>query len=258
VSISSFFLLALAPMTAHTQDQRARPRKQPRQARAQHTVSAIIEASARILEEHGHGGFTTNAVAELAGVSIGTLYQYFPDKDALLGALIARETSCLIEEAEATRVITRGREALDGVIRAAVRHQIRRPRLARLLDFEEARMPFDAETQLVRARFVALLADILARPDLPPQPDLPTATVDVLAIMRGMIDAAGERGEIGQEALLMRVGRAVLGYLSTPGGDQALIQLEEPSRENDAGRFPLGTGVAVMLAVPGSGRDRET
>lgn len=208
-------------MTAHTRDQRTRPRKQPRQARAQHTVSAIIEASARILEEQGHGGFTTNASAELAGVSIGTLYQYFPDKDALLGALIVRETSRLIAEAEAARVMTGGREALDGVIGAAVRHQIRRPRLARLLDYEEARMPFDAETQFVRARFMALLADILARPDLPPQPHMPTAAADVVAIMRGMLDAAGERGEIGQQALRMRVGRAVRGYLSTPSGDDA-------------------------------------
>jgi AcrR family transcriptional regulator len=100
-------------MTAQPQEQRTRPRKQPRQARAQHTVNAIIEASARILEEQGHGGFTTNAVAELAGTSIGTLYQYFPDKDALLGALIARETSCLVEEVEAANIVVAGRSALD-------------------------------------------------------------------------------------------------------------------------------------------------
>ena len=210
-------------MTAQAHDQRTRPRKQPRQARAQHTVSAIIEASARILEEQGHSGFTTNAVAELAGVSIGTLYQYFPDKDALLGALIARETSRLVEEVVAASAMVAGQEALDGVIGAAVRHQVHRPRLARLLDFEEARLPFDAETQLVRARFVALLADILARPDLPHQPDMPTTTADVLAIIRGMLDAAGERGEDGQEALMMRVRRAVLGYLSMPGNGQPQV-----------------------------------
>jgi AcrR family transcriptional regulator len=208
-------------MTAQPQEQRTRPRKQPRQARAQHTVNAIIEASARILEEQGHGGFTTNAVAELAGTSIGTLYQYFPDKDALLGALIARETSCLVEEVEAANIVVAGRSALDGVIEAAVRHQVRRPRLARLLDFEEARLPLDADTQLVRARIVALLADILARPDLPRQSDVPSATGDVLAIIRGMIDAAGERGEEGQAPLVARVRRAVLGYLSMPDSAKA-------------------------------------
>jgi AcrR family transcriptional regulator len=203
-------------MTAQPPDQRARPRKQPRQARARHTVEAIIEASARILEEQGHGGFTTNAVAELAGVSIGTLYQYFPDKDALLGALIARETSHLVEEAEAACLIAAGHEAVEALIQAAVRHQIRRPRLARLLDFEEARLPLDTGTQVVRSRFSATLAEILARPDLPKQPDIAAATVDVAAIMRGMIDAAGERGEHRQKALVARVRRAVIGYLSMP------------------------------------------
>lgn len=208
-------------MTAQPQDQRTRPRKQPRQARAQHTVNAIIEASARILEGQGHSGFTTNAVAELAGASIGTLYQYFPDKDALLGALIARETSRLIEEVEAASMVATGRGALDGVIEAAVRHQVRRPRLARLLDFEEARLPLDADTQLVRAKIVTLLADILDRPDLPRQSDMPSATGDVLAIIRGMLDAAGERGEEGQAPLIVRVRRAVLGYLSMPDSVEA-------------------------------------
>ncbi|MBO1081660.1 TetR/AcrR family transcriptional regulator [Roseomonas sp. 573] len=208
-------------MTAQPQDQRTRPRKQPRQARAQHTVNAIIEASARILEEQGHGGFTTNAVAELAGASIGTLYQYFPDKDALLGALIARETSRLVEEVEAASMVATGRGALDGVIEAAVRHQVRRPRLARLLDFEEARLPLDADTQLVRAKIVTLLADVLSRPDLPRQSNMPSATGDVLAIIRGMLDAAGERGEEGQAPLIVRVRRAVLGYLSMPDSVEA-------------------------------------
>lgn len=207
-------------MAGRSDNQRTRPRKQPRQARAQHTVDAIIEAAARILEEQGHGSFTTNAVADLAGTSIGTLYQYFPDKDALLGALIARETSRLVEDVETASVVAAGRQALDGVIEAAVRHQVRRPRLARLLDLEEAHLPFDAGTQLVRTRFVILLADILARPDLPLQSDMPAATADVMAIIRGMLDAAGERGEDGQEVLVMRVRRAVLGYLSMPGPDQ--------------------------------------
>ena len=198
-------------MTAQAPDQRARPRKQPRQARARHTVEAIIKASARILEEQGHGGFTTNGVAELAGVSVGTLYQYFPDKNALLGALIGRETACLVEEAEAASLMETEHEALDTLAQAAVRHQVRRPRLARLLDLEEARLPSDAATRLVRSRFTAILVEIFARPDLSKQPDLAAATGDVAAIMRGMIDAAGERGEHGQEALVARVRRAVFG-----------------------------------------------
>ncbi len=60
------------------------PRKRPRQARSFATFEAILEAAARILESLGFAGFNTNAVAELAGVSIGSLYQYFPSKEALI------------------------------------------------------------------------------------------------------------------------------------------------------------------------------
>lgn len=222
-------------MTTEAHHQRPRPRKQPRQARARHTVGAIIEASARILEEHGHAGFTTNAVAELAGVSIGTLYQYFPGKDALLGALISRETTGLLEEVEAARAVAAGPEALDRIIEAAVRHQVRRPRLARLLDFEEARLPFDEQTRSVRARFAALLGGVLSRPDLPRQSEPSIATADVAAIIRGMLDAAGERGEHEQPALAARVRRAVLGYLSAPVDDWARQRPEDASPTPPAG-----------------------
>src|SRR5215470_1863040 len=66
-------------------------RRTPRQARSGETVSAIVEAAAQILEQGGLAAFNTNAVAERAGVSIGTLYQYFADKAALLRALGERE-----------------------------------------------------------------------------------------------------------------------------------------------------------------------
>ena len=59
-------------------------RKVPGQARSQETVSVILEASARILESDGLRGFNTNAIAERAGVSVGSLYQYFSNKDAIV------------------------------------------------------------------------------------------------------------------------------------------------------------------------------
>ncbi len=63
------------------------PRKKPRQLRSQQTVAAILEATARILVDEGFKGLNTNRVAETAGVSIGSLYQYFPNKEALVLAL---------------------------------------------------------------------------------------------------------------------------------------------------------------------------
>lgn len=73
-------------------------RRIPRQARAAETVAAILEAAAQILEAGGLAAFTTNAVAERAGVSIGTLYQYFVDKNALLLALARQEMGAALVE----------------------------------------------------------------------------------------------------------------------------------------------------------------
>jgi AcrR family transcriptional regulator len=66
-------------------------RRSPRQARSRATWAAIVEAAAQILERDGAGSFSTGSVAERAGVSIGTLYQYFPDKQAILAAAAKRE-----------------------------------------------------------------------------------------------------------------------------------------------------------------------
>ncbi|MFI6541168.1 TetR/AcrR family transcriptional regulator [Nonomuraea sp. NPDC050547] len=63
------------------------PRKQPRQQRSRETVAAILEAAAQLFQRYGYADTTTNKIAERAGVSIGSLYQYFPNKDALLVAL---------------------------------------------------------------------------------------------------------------------------------------------------------------------------
>lgn len=63
------------------------PRKVPRQSRAKATVDAILEATRRLLLTEGYQSVTTNHVAELAGTSIGTLYQYFPSIDSLCTTL---------------------------------------------------------------------------------------------------------------------------------------------------------------------------
>jgi AcrR family transcriptional regulator len=178
-------------------------------------VRVILEATARILEVYGLGGFTTNAVAERAGVSIGSLYQYFPSKEALIGALIHRETSILREDAAGAEQEVAGRSALEWLIAAAVRHQLRRPALARLLDFQETRLPLDQEMRRVSDEFRALLLRILTRPDLPQHPRPAIVAADIFAIVKGMIDAAGERGETDPCDLEERVGRAVYGYLGT-------------------------------------------
>ena len=77
------------------------PRKSPSQERSRQTVERILDAATRIFHEQGYAGATTNDIADEANISIGSLYQYFPNKDALLVALTKRHiettTSSLAE-----------------------------------------------------------------------------------------------------------------------------------------------------------------
>ena len=68
------------------------PRKQASQDRSRSTVDALVGATTRILVKEGYDQASTNRIAEVAGVSIGSLYQYFPSKEALVAAVIDRHT----------------------------------------------------------------------------------------------------------------------------------------------------------------------
>jgi len=76
-------------------------RKQPSQTRALRTVDTLFEAAARILATEGESGFTTNRIAERAGFSIGTLYQYFPSKEAIVVAMVRRQRERVMRELDA-------------------------------------------------------------------------------------------------------------------------------------------------------------
>ena len=71
-------------------NERALMRRDPKQQRSRQTVDAVLEAVQRVLKRHGAEAITTNRIAEAAGVSLGSLYQYFPDKQAIFTALYDR------------------------------------------------------------------------------------------------------------------------------------------------------------------------
>lgn len=190
-----------------------RPRKRPSQPRAAETVAVIIEAAAQVLEADGFEGFNTNAIARRAGVSIGSVYQYFPGKDALTIALMHREAERFYEDARLMLAEATGEAALDYLIAAAVRQQLQRPALARLLDFEENR-PALRQGIPSSLRIQGLLLQVLDRADIPRQPNPDVAANDIFAMVRGMVDAAGERGETDHANLRRRVRAAVFGYLA--------------------------------------------
>jgi AcrR family transcriptional regulator len=96
MSDGSYFLLAFG-----TQDMARKPLTKPRkhasQKRSRATVDALVEATARILVREGFDKASTNRIAEVAGVSVGSLYQYYPGKEALVGAVIDRHNQELMQ-----------------------------------------------------------------------------------------------------------------------------------------------------------------
>ena len=148
-------------------NQRLEPRKLPKQGRSEATVEAILEAAAQIFERHGYAAGTTNRIAERAGVSIGSLYQYFPNKDAILLALVhrhlAESTAVLGPHIERLSRGARFDDILPDIVHAMVAMHALAPRLHRVL-FEETQLPpmLRAELDGLEDRLVDLAADALA------------------------------------------------------------------------------------------------
>lgn len=88
--------LAFDSLTQMPRQTSTTPRKLPQQDRSKVTVDAILTATAHILTQEGYGRTTTNRIAELAGVSIGSLYQYFPSKEALVTALAEHHVNTMM------------------------------------------------------------------------------------------------------------------------------------------------------------------
>jgi len=130
-------------------------------------VQAILEAAAQVFERHGYAAGTTNRIAQRAGVSIGSLYQYFPNKDAILLALVHRHlaegTAALGPHIERLSRGARFEDVLPDIVHAMVALHALAPGLHRVL-FEETRLPpaLRAELDELEDRLVDLTADALA------------------------------------------------------------------------------------------------
>ena len=99
---------------------RSRPaRRQPRQRRALETVAAVLEAAVRILKREGVDGLTTNRIADVAGVSIGSVYQYFPDKGAIFSAL-HRQHVAAVDRLVAAQLTLHAASPLEDLMRSLI------------------------------------------------------------------------------------------------------------------------------------------
>ncbi|MGB3819514.1 MAG: TetR/AcrR family transcriptional regulator [Achromobacter pulmonis] len=195
------------------------PRKSPRQQRSQQTVDAILQATARVLAEHGYAGTNTNRIAETAGVSIGSLYQYFPNKNALIAALHDRHDQqmlALIDQVLDGNPAATLRERVAAIVAASLRAHLLEPALHRVLErefplFDPPRDHSRADQDIHR-RMRHLLE--LHRAEIA-QPDRELATYVVLRIMESMVHAAALEPPAGFSAgqLEQAVVDAVMGYL---------------------------------------------
>jgi len=94
-------------------------RRRPKQRRARQTVEAVLDAVVRLLKREGSEAITTNRIAEVAGVSIGSVYQYFPDKRAIFTALHQRHVD-QIDRMVQTKLVEHAGSSIEELLRAMV------------------------------------------------------------------------------------------------------------------------------------------
>lgn len=179
-----------------------RPRKQPSQARSRATVAVILEAAARVFAARGYAATTTNHIAATAGVSVGSLYEYFPNKDALLVALVEQhiDESAALLAAVGARVLTPEcgiDEAVTAMVQTMIDLHAQEPRLHRVL-FEEAPLPTHVRERLAAVE-QAMAERIAAWLEARAEVRVPDPAVAAMVLVR-TIEALTHRLVIHDEA----------------------------------------------------------
>jgi len=198
---------------------RTTPRKRPRQRRSQATVDAILEATAQVLVADGYDKTSTNRVAKRAGVSIGSLYQYFPNKEALVGELVDRYSNRVM--ALILAELTQHSDAPPSVtapvlVQAMIAQKRENPELARVLRDQIPRVGRmqHYETNLATiieavASYLAAHRDALRIDDVEAAAFVTVQTVDA-ATHAGVV---GMPGAVDDERLAAHVTDLLLSYL---------------------------------------------
>lgn len=216
-------------------DQRFRPRKEPRQPRGHETRARILDAARAVFAEHGYAAGTTNRIAAAAGLSVGSLYQYFPNKDAILVQLVdahvddgaARLDRALTAAVEGhAPALPCLAELVDGVVAAMIEVHAADRRLHRVL-FEEAPRPAEllARLRAVEAAAVARVAALLATHPEVDVPDVALAARIAVDTVESLVHrvVADDASSIDDDAFRAELVRLVVGYLA-PGlrGDESI------------------------------------
>jgi len=201
-------------------NERVFTRREPKQQRSRQTVEAVLEAVQRVLKRHGVEAITTNRIAEAAGVSIGSLYQYFPDKQAIFTALYDRhvdEVRHVIERtmADCTSASLEDftRELVEGLANVHTEH-------AELHEIVSAAVPEGAHGFKSALQAVFEQAILLAEQDR----YTPDETKRMLFVLPNMVEALvhgvahQNRAVISRNAAKDEAIRTVLVYLNSCQG----------------------------------------
>ena len=165
MSDHSLLVLAFGAMVMAAK-MRINPRKSALQKRSRLTVKSLLEATARILVREGYDKASTNRIAEVAGVSVGSLYQYFPSKEALVAALIDRHNQQIMQAVRgelADAVNLPMEQAVRKLVAVAVKAHRIDPKLHRVLAEQIPRVGRLEKLETFNRQNYALFAAYLER-----------------------------------------------------------------------------------------------
>ncbi|MBY0322006.1 MAG: TetR/AcrR family transcriptional regulator [Reyranella sp.] len=198
------------------------PRKSASQERSRATVAALLDATARVLTREGYDRASTNRIAAVAGVSVGSLYQYFPNKEALVAALVARHNREILELAQGGLKEVASLDlaaAVRAMVRAAVDAHLVDPALHRIFAEQVPRMGQLAKIEdLERETFLLVKSYLEARRDEISVSDLDTATsilvTTVEALTHQFVINKPDAIDADRDRFIDEVTRLILNYLA--------------------------------------------
>ena len=183
-------------------------------------VDTILDAMARVLVERGYAKTNTNLVAEAAGISVGSLYQYFPNKDALIFALRERHVARMLQlfeevvaKMDASGSLVRDFEAL---IEALVAAHLVEPELNRILEEEFPSFHLPVSNHVRQRFFEAIRGVLIKHRNSISAPDVDVAAFVVQRMLKALVNAVVLIAPPGLNAASVRseIVPAVVGYLT--------------------------------------------
>jgi AcrR family transcriptional regulator len=199
-----------------------KPRKVASQERSRATVDALVEATARILVKEGFDKASTNRIADVAGVSVGSLYQYFPGEEALVAAVIERHQQEIMQtvRGELAEVLAQPVEkAMRKLVAVAVKAHRVNPRLHRVLAEQIPRVgrleeleTFNRENYTLFRTYLESHRDELGVDDLELASFVCVTSIEALT-HNAVLHHSKMRSDDAMEALIDEATRLVTGYL---------------------------------------------